>query len=188
MDRIISGWYHGKHDCKHATDIVDYADCVKNCAANMLVGKQCGDRAQGTQADLQLALARVNHLGFVGLTHEWDLSICLFHAMYGGDCLPVEFSNLRPGVAHGSGDTYDLSSVGLGDYNPGNESWDFIVHDAAEEVFWKSIRKFDVRRKTCLNTYCPQAADHFTAKVDAEQSAHIDFEFDWPGRYAYDQD
>ena len=25
-----------------------------------------------------------------------DLSVCLFHAMFGGECRPVEFANMRP--------------------------------------------------------------------------------------------
>jgi hypothetical protein len=34
-----------------------------------------------------------------GITDEWDSSICLFHAMYGGRQLPVEFRNVRPTTA-----------------------------------------------------------------------------------------
>ena len=34
-----------------------------------------------------------------GITDEWDSSICLFHAMYGGRQLPVEFRNTRPTTA-----------------------------------------------------------------------------------------
>jgi len=145
---------------------------------------------QGTQADLQLALARVSSLGFIGLTGEWDLSICLFHAMYGGDCLPVEFRNVRPGAEKGNDTAYDPLSIGLGNYNPGNESWDNIVYAAAKDIFWKNIHKYDVRRTTCLNKFCPQAADYFTMKgVDLRgDSTKVDVEFDWPGRYAYGQD
>merc|ERR1719382_550591 len=32
---------------------------------------------------------------FVGITEHWDLSVCLFHAMYGGPCTSHEFDTLR---------------------------------------------------------------------------------------------
>jgi hypothetical protein len=155
----------------------------------MLIGKECSDR-QGTQADLQLALARVSSLGFVGLTGEWDLSICLFHAMYGGDCLPVEFRNVRPGLQKYNDTAYDPVSIGLGNYNPGNESWDNIVYAAAKDTFWKNIQRYDVRRTTCLNIYCPQAAEYFKMKSGdwRGDSTNAEVEFNWPGRYAFGQD
>ena len=45
---------------------------------------------------LSLARTRVRQMAFVGMTEAWDLSVCLFHAMFGGECLAVEFNNSRP--------------------------------------------------------------------------------------------
>ncbi|CAK8992389.1 unnamed protein product [Durusdinium trenchii] len=49
--------------------------------------------------DHALGLRAVKRLregfAFVGLTEEWDLSICLFHTMFGGPCHSSEFHNAR---------------------------------------------------------------------------------------------
>merc|ERR1719313_133277 len=84
----------------------EYAACVHSCTVNMLIGRYCqyktSDKgeflvpSEEQQAlDVQAALSRLPKLGFVGLTDNWDLSICLWHAKFGGECLPVEFQNLR---------------------------------------------------------------------------------------------
>merc|ERR1719469_93252 len=58
----------------------------------------CLDRNNSTiMPQKQIAMDRVRKFKFVGLTSQWELSICLFHTMFGGTCLPVEFSNLRRG-------------------------------------------------------------------------------------------
>ena len=46
---------------------------------------------------LELAKQRMDEgFAFVGITDEWDLSICLFHATFGGKCLPSELHDMRP--------------------------------------------------------------------------------------------
>ena len=45
---------------------------------------------------IEVALRRLPAFQFVGLTEQYALSICLFHATVGGPCLPVEFQTLRP--------------------------------------------------------------------------------------------
>ena len=66
--------------------------------------KQSAGQAAGNAAatpdiipDIEKALARVQGFQLVGLTDEYDLTVCLFHAMLGGECLPAEFINMRPG-------------------------------------------------------------------------------------------
>ncbi|CAK9071057.1 unnamed protein product [Durusdinium trenchii] len=64
--------------------------------------------------DLALGHQAVQRLregfAFVGLTEEWDLSICLFHAMFGGPCHSSEFHNARPGQhAKDADGLYDTS-------------------------------------------------------------------------------
>ena len=68
---------------------------------NMLIGHRCayhgGEPSEEQQSlDREAALARLPKLGFVGLTDQWDLSVCLWHAKFGGECLPAEFKNVRP--------------------------------------------------------------------------------------------
>lgn len=186
-DRIISGWEYDKHDCEEAKSLQVYADCVGSCSANMLVGIKCGKK-KGGEADLRLALKRVRNFGFVGLTGDWDLSICLFHAMYGGECLPVEFVNVRPGQY--SKDDFNASANSLFGAEQVKTWWDTAVYESVKDVFWTNIHKYDVRRSTCMMIYCPQAAERFEIKTgDGRRvGALSEFEFDWPGRYRYRED
>lgn len=74
---------------------MEYARCVENCMANMLTGRRC--QARGLP-DVPKAVQVVRAAAFVGLTDHWLLSICLFHAKFGGRVFREELANLRPGV------------------------------------------------------------------------------------------
>ena len=41
------------------------------------------------------AIVRMHTFAFVGLLEQWDLSICLLHARFGGRCVGAEFGNNR---------------------------------------------------------------------------------------------
>ena len=57
-------------------------------------GQQCSEQ----KPDLEKALQRLQDgFKFVGLTEYWEASVCLFHAMFGGECDAMEFENTRPG-------------------------------------------------------------------------------------------
>lgn len=213
--RAISGWYDGQHDCstKNPANIVEYAKCVAACQTSMLLGRGCGENGDLREIEDPegQAIARLRRLGFVGITSEFDLSVCLLHAMYGGECLPAEFANLRPGSqrpvwgAHRY--EYNESEHGLGPrIYPGGP--DDAIYHAAEEVFWGNIKKYGVNRKSCLETFCPKAAEVFTVAGDGAiagatpghageasvslatlRPAHSDpFDFDWPGRRYFSED
>ena len=85
----------------------------------MLTGARCAGNATVDEARIKAAIGRMKLAAFVGepklalqsaghslwwttarmhagITDEWDSSICLFHAMYGGRQLPIEFQNTRP--------------------------------------------------------------------------------------------
>merc|ERR1711933_349301 len=108
--RAISGFFHDKHMCREASNLREYSYCVEGLVTCMItgIGYPCNGRKWRPE-ETELAVARVNQMGFVGLTDQWDLSVCLFHAMHGGDCLPVEFSNSRPGVNSSEGKGYDMT-------------------------------------------------------------------------------
>ncbi len=46
---------------------------------------------------LERAVQTVSKLAFVGITEEWDESVCLFHRMFGGHIHPMEFKNFHEG-------------------------------------------------------------------------------------------
>lgn len=81
---------------------------------------------------------------FVGLTSEWDSSICLFHKMLGGMALPVEFMNTRPHSGNPSHpksvtDTrrYRESSFRNLEGSPVDDLW----HDQWDEALYKVAQK-----------------------------------------------
>merc|ERR1719401_892886 len=107
--RIISGFTYGllgwpqSYGATRTASVLDYAEVTQGCTVRMLthtskVDGYCGDISPPlTQDDVELAKSRLQKFAFVGLTEEWDLSICLFRAMFGGLCYGADFDNIRPG-------------------------------------------------------------------------------------------
>lgn len=171
-------------------------------------------RTTKPRPDIALALERLSRgFMFVGLTEEFDLSVCLFHAMFGGECLPVEFENMRPGNYQAN---YRRSRA-----RPGHASWrarrrereytrakaalqnysdpiDGRLHRAASSIFWDIVKKYNVGRSFCRKL-CPEAivcqprdvCDHVFGTEVLHRSLHqrdeTRYEYDWPGRYHLDE-
>jgi len=60
--------------------------------------KRCPSCTFSAKPFVHHALHRLRKFAFVGITEHFDLSVCLFHAMFGGNCRKVEFLNMRPGI------------------------------------------------------------------------------------------
>merc|ERR1719419_403692 len=65
------------------------------CQTKMIVGYRCASNHVLTKVDLQKAKERVEKFGFIGITDEWNRSICLFHKQFGRKTYDVEFQNKR---------------------------------------------------------------------------------------------
>jgi hypothetical protein len=128
---------------------VDYAKCVENCSVNMLSGNSCEFHGS---ANVDLAVSRVENMGFVGLTDEWDLSICLFHAKFGGPLLASELENSRPGP--GNGNTSDVPVL-IKRAREMLDSWpatnEMRVYKAAVARFWREIKTYQLTAESCQN-------------------------------------
>ena len=71
---------------------------IQGCMTKMLVGYRCADMVKVTPQMEAKAAARLRgDFAFVGLTEEWDASICLFHQMLGRPAREIEFLNYRAG-------------------------------------------------------------------------------------------
>jgi hypothetical protein len=75
---------------------------IAGCSARMLAGKYCADPSaiEDPHWDhglsyVETAVKNVASLHFVGLTEEWDESVCLFHRMFGGRVNPAEFKDFH---------------------------------------------------------------------------------------------
>eukprot|EP00927_Polykrikos_kofoidii_P083142 TRINITY_DN8446_c1_g1_i1.p1 TRINITY_DN8446_c1_g1~~TRINITY_DN8446_c1_g1_i1.p1 ORF type:complete len:824 (+),score=83.49 TRINITY_DN8446_c1_g1_i1:47-2518(+) len=124
---------------------LEYGRCVENCAANMLTGRRCDDSGS---VDASRAVELIDEVGFVGLSDEWALSVCLWHRKFGGRTLPVELATGRPGVAALTSrvaSRYNARSL-LGEWRPEADTQVFI---AAFRRFWREIHQFGIVETAC---------------------------------------
>jgi hypothetical protein len=71
---------------------------IPSCQTKMVLGYKCAsDEITLDSEDLRRAMDIVeNDFLFVGITEDFDRSVCLFHAMLGGVVNSNEFRNSRP--------------------------------------------------------------------------------------------
>jgi len=151
--RIISGYHHGQHDFTgKEVSLPEYAEHVGGCAVRMLTrsGFPCGSKEGTMPSDEDVALAQQRlkeGFAFVGLVEKWDLSVCLLHTMFGGECLAEEFENLRPGQDRNSS-LYDVAPLeGYVD------KYDGALYQTASEIFESNLKTYDVSEATCAKCY-----------------------------------
>jgi hypothetical protein len=208
--RILSGYHHDlsdchaimrKYNCKTAFgktrcdgDIetedghykrdpnsispLEYAKCVENCTANMLTGRSCDHSAL---VDVDRAVKLVDEVGFVGLTDEWALSICLWHRRFGGRMLPSELKRLRSsfeGSTENGITKFDEHTL-LGRWRPESE---YAVFDTATRRFWREIDEFGVDPESCEQE--AKALVHKTL-VNAMSTMPVASDFDGRSRSYY---
>jgi len=109
---------------------------IAGCSARMLTGLTCADPAAeeaGQRWDrglgrVEQAVANLAKMRFVGLTEDWDESVCLFHRMFGGRVNPAEFKDFHPHP--GKSEDYDEAELGG------------FVDEADELVYAAAARRF----------------------------------------------
>jgi hypothetical protein len=205
--RTLSAYYHFMHG---EGDLLEFASQTYGQQASMLSLGQpanykiwCEFRkdvdtncplAKAHKPDVRLAIERLEAFAFIGLLEKYDLSICLFHRMFKTECLPVDFFNMRPHVIEAN-ETEEKKARDLAILLRNPDPFDEPVYDAAARKFWENVKKYDVRRSTCLET-CRSAAHMFevSGATDQLNSTGVslvqvdpdDTEYDWPGRYILD--
>eukprot|EP00438_Fugacium_kawagutii_P012228 Skav234080 [mRNA] locus=scaffold3591:23667:24668:- [translate_table: standard] len=98
---------------------------------------------------MDLAIERLHHFAFVGLTDFFDLSICLFHHMFGGQCHPVEFVNMRQ-------HTYEANFLEMLQSQGYDDPYDGRIFEEASQIFWSNVAKYNVTTESCLRM-CPNS-------------------------------
>jgi len=156
--RLISGFHQNCHDVEgNNHSLIEYREMVAGCSVKMLNGKECGANTEVDRGMVETATRRVDEgFAFVGLTDEWALSVCLFHAMFGGDCHAREFKNVRPGVKHADHENYDTSAL---------EGWvdpfDGALYAHTAKIFWANTAKYGVNAHSCAKRICVNAPETF---------------------------
>ncbi|CAJ1451940.1 unnamed protein product [Effrenium voratum] len=96
-----------------------------------------------TRSMAEEAVRRVSGFAFVGITEEWDLSVCLFHAMFGGSCHASEFENVRPG-SKATENGYDTSVL-----EGFRDEFDGMVYQEALRIFRRNLLQHNVSLASC---------------------------------------
>merc|ERR1719401_1302395 len=98
-----------------------------------------------TSEDVNLARRRLEQgFAFVGITEQWDLSVCLFRAMFGGECVSSDFSNTRQGNLSSSTSLYDTSELyGFVDV------YDGPLYAKAQTMFEQDLKLYEVDEDKC---------------------------------------
>mmetsp|Transcript_2049 Transcript_2049/g.3818 ORF Transcript_2049/g.3818 Transcript_2049/m.3818 type:complete len:274 (+) Transcript_2049:263-1084(+) len=140
VTKMLSG-YHGPQCSFEYTPLYLKSD---ECST-----VNCYKCVVSAETELPAALRRLQTgFAFVGITEYFSLSICLFHAMFGGQCLPAEFANMRKGVEK-------IDPAVLMEELKGNEDvYDGAVYDEATRIFWSNIQKYNVSTERCAQL-CP---------------------------------
>jgi len=118
---------------------------------NNSIRNTCAEVPDGA---LELARRRLSEgFAYVGDTDEWETSICLFHAMFGGRCLGVEMINSRPT----SDAAADLDAQeALAEELKGNftDPIDAVLYADARLRFEHDLRTYGVTPERCAAMGC----------------------------------
>mmetsp|Transcript_114111 Transcript_114111/g.254656 ORF Transcript_114111/g.254656 Transcript_114111/m.254656 type:complete len:237 (-) Transcript_114111:97-807(-) len=192
--RLISGFYANRHDYRYKNaSISEYKHVIAGCAVRMMLGMSCGSRptyvlpkvVNENDADKAIKVL-AKEFAFVGLTEEFDLSVCLFHKMYGGSCHAREFLNTRPGDNR-SAQEYDVDMLdGFKDEVDGK------LYASAKNIFWQNVKVYDVHRQSCIKV-CEAFPDPFLTPIELQAGMMFatrpgTVEYDWAGRWAFNED
>ncbi len=110
---------------------------LKGCYAKLLTGRACNSDVSLQSSDVALAVSRLRRdFAFVGLTEFFDVSVCLFGAMYGGTFAPA---NMLQNYRYGRPNRHSNRSQLLADYV---DKDDDAVYSAAERLFAAQVRKY----------------------------------------------
>jgi hypothetical protein len=128
----------------------DKVDCETHGGGQVKFHQSC-ERARKLVPKVDIALQRLKEFQFIGLTEEWDFSICLFHVVFKSDCLSLEFENIRPTEYHET-EVEKEKEIKLLKQNP--DPYDTILYRAAKSSFQEALSKYNINNETCRKV-CP---------------------------------
>merc|ERR1719203_1681244 len=121
------------------------------CATKMLtstesVNGHCMNIPEPTFAEVAVAETHVmQKFAFIGITEEWDLSMCLFNAKFGTPCNSDQFLNEGHGNSTGTTNTwYDTA-----DLDGFVDKYDDVLYARATEIFKTELVQLGVTAQSC---------------------------------------
>mmetsp|Transcript_155921 Transcript_155921/g.276551 ORF Transcript_155921/g.276551 Transcript_155921/m.276551 type:complete len:331 (+) Transcript_155921:47-1039(+) len=171
--RIISAYQDSFHSWptwyyqREPKSIAEYAKVVNGCAVKMLTRQgracahsnlyqeaPCGDPSHPARLEeAHMAIERLRSgFIFVGITEDWDMSVCLFHIMLGGKCHWSEFVNTNPGRSHAN-ETFNTSLLdGFVDI------YDGLLYEEAKRIYNENLKMYGVSPSTCESCFKHRAS------------------------------
>merc|ERR1719265_1310490 len=173
--RIISAWNDNYHSWQFnvfgraPADLQEFAAVVAGCAVKMITrsgissglgyhGSVCGS-PNVTSEETELAVQRLREgFVFVGLTEEWNLSMCLFRKMFGGHCHAYDFTQVSPDVHEQSSELIPKSTEDPSLYNTTElggfkDAYDGRLYEEARRIFKRNLEHYNVSRANCQQCF-----------------------------------
>eukprot|EP00913_Durusdinium_trenchii_P020343 g19111.t1 len=128
---------------RYPGDLTEGRVSIAGCTARMLTGGSCAESAadrsllssfDGGKARLEEALKM--EMTFLGLTEEWDLSVCLFHRMFGGSVSAAQLVDFHQGSLHQDA----WAEKGLAQLAGFIDEVDEEIYEAASKRFHELLR------------------------------------------------
>lgn len=123
----------------------------QGCQTKMLLGFSCGHLMNFNASHVDEAQSVLNAMRFVGISDYFDLSVELFHAIFGGEDHPSEHLNNRPGRVNRAAWKAKAASEADGkqeppvyevvEWNAGRNAT-YPIDDVDEQVFALAVRRF----------------------------------------------
>lgn len=128
----------------------EFASGAAGCAVKMLTRSSgtnqsdvlCATSSEKpTAVEIALAIRRLRDgAAFIGLTEQWNLSVCLLHKMFGGTCQQFE---LGP----------DPQPHNLSEMGGFRDIWDAPLYTEAEKIFQANLLLYGVSRESCQSCW-----------------------------------
>lgn len=161
--RILAAHVDGWPEASMSRDVplTTYARGTAGCMVKMLTRRGTAGSAKAQESycafdgeppsskEVETAISRLYRFAFIGLAEEWDASICLFHAQFGGRCHDFESAEVLADAPPAS--TPNASGVPV-------DKYDGELYAAAQEIFHSRLEEYGiVPGEQCA--YCPSPKD-----------------------------
>jgi hypothetical protein len=174
--RLLSGYLHNFHSltCQcdrslklHRPSELWYAKAMRGCAVRLLTSKSVAPcetptpRRPPSRAATMRAIETLRQFQFVGITEQWELTVCLWHRLYGGR-KPTLFRAGRPWWAKCAASHFTNTRIGKGNkaggasgYNASALLPDFVderdgqLYHAGLRLFRSQLQRYGLSEETC---------------------------------------
>lgn len=145
LSRFQDVWEHSVGLMQEGDATSSTAQHMAGCLVKTLTSSgqhPCLNHTRVSDQQVQLAVSRIKDFAFVGVVEQWTLSVCLWHAMFGGTIVPQVFIGAP------------AETLNPGTRTPSIMQWwqdeaDAKVYAAAVKRFWSDIEIYGVRASTC---------------------------------------